>query len=281
MQNKLIVFTGATSGIGEVSAVALAKQGARIALIARNEARGAATLAKLKQAGPSQHHKVYHADLSLIAETKRVGLEIAAQESQIDILINNAGALYIKRKVTSEGLEKTFALNHMSYFVLTEVLRDKLSPHARIVSTSSNAHQWGKLDFNDLQMERSYSGIRAYGNSKLCNILFTRELARRLAGTSITANCFHPGFVATNFGAESGSAAVSKLTKVFMALAAISPEKGAQTQIYLASSPKVEGVTGQYFYQCRQKKPKATAENDAGASRLWTESERLAGLPAS
>src|ERR1700677_2973592 len=201
MQGKTIVATGATSGIGEVAVVALAGLGARIVFIARDEARAQATMRKLEAKAPGLGHRVHLADLSSMAETRKVGEAIAANEPRIDVLINNAGALFSYRRVTPEGLELTFALNHMAYFVLTEALRDRLvaSAPARIVSTSSAAHQGMNLDFNDLQSVKSYNGLRAYGRSKLANILFTRELARRLAGTGMICNCLHSLPVATRF----------------------------------------------------------------------------------
>ena len=190
-------------------------------------------------------------------------------------MINNAGAVFTERRVTAEGLELTFALNHMAYFVLTEALRDRLvaSAPARIVSTSSMAHQGASLDFSDLQSARGYNGWRTYGRSKLANILFTRELARRLAGTGVTANCLHPGVVATRFGDST-----SGLTGLLMPLARrffIAPENGADTIVYLASSPEVANVTGQYFVKRKAAEPSAAARDDAAAKRLWQASEAL------
>jgi NAD(P)-dependent dehydrogenase (short-subunit alcohol dehydrogenase family) len=203
MRDKVVVVTGGTSGIGQVAAQSLASQGARIVLIARDEARAAKTMAQLRAAGPHAKHSLHLADLSSMAQTRRVGEQIAAVEPRIDVLVNNAGAVFGHRKLTSEGLEMTFATDHMAYFVLTEALlrRLKATPGARIVSTSSSAHASGKLDFEDLQSEKTYSAFRAYATSKLCNVLFNRELARRLAGTGVTANCLHPGFVATSISA--------------------------------------------------------------------------------
>ena len=206
MQGKTIVATGATSGIGEAAVVALAGMGARIVFVARDEARAKATMQKLEAKAPGLGHRLHLADLSSMAETRKVGAAIAASEPRIDVLINNAGALFSNRRVTPEGLELTFALNHMAYFVLTEALRERLvaSAPARIVSTSSVAHDGATLDFNDLQSAKGYGGLKVYGRSKLANILFTRELARRLAGTGVTANCLHPGVVKTRFGESSG-----------------------------------------------------------------------------
>jgi NAD(P)-dependent dehydrogenase (short-subunit alcohol dehydrogenase family) len=275
MKGKTIVATGATSGIGEAAVLALAGMGARIVIIARDETRAKATMQKLEAKAPGLDHRLHLADLSSMAETRKVGAAIAASEPRIDVLINNAGALFSNRRVTPEGLELTFALNHMAYFVLTEALLDKLiaSAPARIVSTSSAAHQGMNLDFNDLQSAKSYGGLRVYGRSKLANILFTRELAQRLAGAGVTANCLHPGVVATRFGESSGGFAglLIPLLRPFF----ISPEQGGDTIVYLASSPEVEKTTGEYFVKCKITKPFAAARDDAAAKRLWEASEKL------
>jgi NAD(P)-dependent dehydrogenase (short-subunit alcohol dehydrogenase family) len=277
MQGKVVVMTGATSGIGAVAAERLARAGARLVLIARDRARGAATLARLRAVAPGIAHAVHYADLSRLAETKRVAAEIAAAEPQIDVLVNNAGAIFAHRAVTPEGLERTFALNHMSYFVLTAGLTDRLvaAAPARIVNTASNAHSRGHVDFDDLQSARRYSPFVVYGTSKLCNILFTRELARRLQGRGVTANSFTPGFVATRFGDEAGGlyAAGVRIAKLF----ANSAESGAATLVYLAASPDVADVSGEFFHNCRPGTQTAEARDDAIAQRLWRESERIAG----
>jgi NAD(P)-dependent dehydrogenase (short-subunit alcohol dehydrogenase family) len=278
MKGKVVVITGATSGIGEVAAQRLAAMGARIVLVARNAARGQKTLTRLPSLGAGAPHSIYYGELSRIADCKRVAAEISAAEPRIDVLINNAGALFGTRLVTSDNLEETFATNHLAYFVLTLALKERLQAAgtARVVSTASDAHKGYTLDFDDLQAVKSYSAIRAYGRSKLCNILFTRELARRWAPTGITANCLHPGFVATRFGDASGGflSSVVRFAKNF----AISPEKGAETIVYLASSPEVSGTSGEYFYKCRTATPTAGGRDDAAASRLWVESAKLAGL---
>jgi NAD(P)-dependent dehydrogenase (short-subunit alcohol dehydrogenase family) len=275
MQGKVVVITGATSGIGQVAAEFLAALGARLVLVARDRARGQKTLARLRHIGPAAHG-VHYADLSRLAEMKRVGSEIAAAEPRIDVLINNAGAFFNARRVTADGLEMTFALNHMAYFVLTAALIDRLkaAAPARVVSTASGAHRSASLDFDDLQTAKDYTGFKAYGRSKLCNILFTRALARRLSGSGISANCLHPGFVATRFGDESGGwrALAIRAAKVF----AIRPEKGAETMIHLATAPEGGEVAGRYFYECRPATPSAAAQDDAAAERLWAESERIA-----
>jgi NAD(P)-dependent dehydrogenase (short-subunit alcohol dehydrogenase family) len=276
MQGKTVVATGATSGIGEVAVMKLAAMGARIVFVARDAARAEATLAKLEQIAPGRGHRVHIADLSLIAETRRVAKTIAESEPRVDALVNNAGAMFSSRRVTAEGLERTFALNHMAYFVLTRALGERLaaSAPARVVSTASRAHAGARLDFDDLQCERGYSARKAYGRSKLCNILFTRELARRLQGTGVAANCLHPGFVASRFGDDAGGwiGLLIPLAKRF----AISPEEGADTIVYLVSSPEAGSVSGEYFCQRRIEKPSAAARDDATARRLWEASETIA-----
>jgi NAD(P)-dependent dehydrogenase (short-subunit alcohol dehydrogenase family) len=275
MQGKTVVATGATSGIGAAAVEALARQGARIVFCARDPARAEATRRRLEAVAPGLGHRAYLADLSLIAQTRRVGAEIAAAEPRIDVLVNNAGALFSTRRVTAEGLEMTFALNHMSYFVLTSALRERIvAAKGRIVSTASAAHRGAQLDFDDLQSAKIAPGFRVYGRSKLCNILFTRELARRLADMGATANCLHPGVVASRFADEAGgwTAPLFKLVKRF----AISPQQGADTIVWLASSPEVAGVTGQYFARRKAGALSHAAQDDTAARRLWEISEKLA-----
>jgi len=248
MIGKTVVITGGTSGIGEVAAQRLAEMGARIVLVARSKIRADATLTRLRERGPRVAHSVHYADLTRLTEMKRVAAQIAAQESKIDVLINNAGALFARRQVSEDVLEYTFALNHMAYFVVTANLRERLeaAAPARIINTASAAHYRATLDFDDLQSKKGFSAMKAYSRSKLCNILFTRELARRLHGTGVTANCLHPGFVATRFGDQSGG-----LMSLFIGAAklfAISPAKGAETIVYLVSSPDVASTTGKYLY---------------------------------
>ena len=278
MRAKTVVITGGTSGIGEVAAVALAKLGARIVLVARDKSRGDATLARLRDSGPDVAHSVHFADLLRLAEMKRVAAEIAAREPRIDVLINNAGAMFAKRRLTEDGLERTFALNHMAYFVMAAGLRERLvaSGPARIINTASAAHQGATLDFDDLQSAKSFGARKAYGQSKLCNILFTRELVRRLQGTRVTANCLHPGFVATRFGDQSGGL-MSPLIR-FAKFFAISPAEGAETIIHLASSPDVVEATGQYFYKSVPTTPSSWAQDDRSALLLWQHSAALAGM---
>jgi NAD(P)-dependent dehydrogenase (short-subunit alcohol dehydrogenase family) len=280
MQGKTVAITGATSGIGEVAACRLAQQGARIVLIARDRGRGEQTLKRLELVAPGRNHVVHYANLSRLAEMKGVSEEIAASEARIDVLINNAGAIFGTRQVTGDALELTFATNHMAYFVVTNLLLERLkaTPGARIVSTSSDAHRRAKLDFGDFQSEKGYSASGMYGRTKLMNVLFTRELSRRLEGTGVTANCLHPGFVATRFGDASGGlmSLALKAAKKF----ALTPEEGANTIIYLASSSEVEGVSGKYFHKCKQVLPTAEAQSDADARRLWNISAELSGVGA-
>jgi NAD(P)-dependent dehydrogenase (short-subunit alcohol dehydrogenase family) len=278
MRGKTVVLTGATSGIGQVAAEELAAKGARMVLVARDKTRGEAKLTRLREIAPGVNHTIHYADLSRLSEMKRVAAEIAAAEPRVDVLINNAGALFGARQVTSDGLELTFATNHLAYFVLTHGLRDRLraSAPARVVNVASDAHKGKRLDFSDLQSEKNYRGLYVYGRSKLCNILFTRELARRWAGTGVNANSLHPGFVSTRFGDQSGGmlSFVVRAAKTF----AISPQQGAETIIHLASSDGVADSTGLYFYKCNPATPTKEAQNDESARRLWQESEKLAGI---
>jgi len=288
MKGKVVVITGATSGIGQVAAEKLAAMGARIVQVARDRERGKAAMARLNQVAPGISHSIYYADLLRLSEMKRVAAEIAQVEPRIDVLINNAGAMFGTRQLTEDGLERTFALNHMSYFMMTQGLLDRLaaSAPARVVNTASDAHTSGTVDFDDLQSEKAYrpslwDGLRyggpafkVYASSKLMNILYTRELARKFAGTGVTANSLHPGFVATRFGDQTGG-----LIGFGIGIAkrfALTPEQGAETLVYLASSPEVAAVTGEYFHKCRPATPSREAQDDAKAQRLWIETSKIA-----
>src|SRR6266487_3149143 len=278
MEGKLCVITGATSGIGLVTAERLAAKGARLVLVGRDPARGEAARVRIKARAPRAEVSVHYADLARLDALRTLAAGLNAL-SRTNVLINNAGAMFWRRQVTADGLERTFALNHMAYFVLTAQLRDRLvacSP-ARIVNVASDAHRGARLDFGDLQSARGYSGMRAYSRSKLCNILFTRELARRLAGSGVTANCLHPGFVNSRFG-DNNPGVVGVGTRIVKQMFAISPERGAETPAYLASSPEVEGKTGGYYDRCAPKAPSPEARDDAAARRLWEESARIAGV---
>jgi NAD(P)-dependent dehydrogenase (short-subunit alcohol dehydrogenase family) len=281
MRGKVCVITGATSGIGLVAAERLAAMGARLVMVGRDKARGEAAVARIKQRAPGAELRIHYADLSRLVEMNHLAAEIAAIESRIDVLLNNAGAMFAARSVTEDGLERTFAVNHMAYFVLANRLKERLvaAAPARIVNTASDAHRGNTLDFDDLQSARRYRALTAYGRSKLANILFTRELARRLAGTGVTVNCLHPGFVATRIADNNGG--IFRLgVGIAKSLFALSPEKGAETMVHLASSPEVAGVTGGYFAKSRPATPTAAAQDDAAARRLWEESARIAKLPA-
>ena len=281
MKGKVCVITGATSGIGLVAAERLAAMGARLVLVGRDKARGEAALAQIRRQVPGAELRIHYADLSRLAEMNHLAAEIAALEPRIDVLINNAGAMFNERRVTQDGFERTFALNHMAYFVLSNRLKERLmaAAPARIVNIASDAHRGNTLDFGDLQSANGYRGFTVYGRSKLANILFTRELARRLAGTGVTANCLHPGFVATRFG--DNNSGLFRLGLGFAKrLFALSPEAGAETIVYLAAAPEVADVTGGYFAKCRPATPTAAARDDAAARRLWEESARLANLPS-
>jgi NAD(P)-dependent dehydrogenase (short-subunit alcohol dehydrogenase family) len=277
VKGKICVITGATDGIGLETAAGLGALGARLVLVGRNPAKGEIVLAALRQRVPGIEAEMHYADLSRRDEIKRLAPALLAVAPRIDVLLNNAGAFFARRVVVEDGIEQTFALNHLGYFRLTALLRERLiaSAPARIVNVASEAHRNATLDFDDLQTARGYNGWKAYQRSKLANILFTRALARRLGGTGVTANCLHPGFVRTSFGDNNrGFWGIGiRLGKLF---AAISVPRGAETPVYLASAPEVEGVTGKYFDKCREREPSAAARNDADAERLWKESERLA-----
>ena len=277
MQGQVVVLTGGTSGIGEAAALKLASLGARLMLVARDPKRAEATLKRLPS---GVKHTAHFADLSRIAETKRVADEIAAAEPRIDVLINNAGIMSARRQLTADGLELTFATNHLAYFVLTQGLLPNLmaSAPARIINTASEVHRGARLDFNFLQSEKSYSSYGAYGKSKLANVLFTRELAKRLDGTGVTVNCLHPGVVASRFAQPRNGQGGDPSAASFLASQGIPPEKSAEAIVYLASSPELSQTTGQYFNQSRLSKPSAEAQDDATAKKLWVESERLVGI---
>jgi len=275
-KRKRVVVTGASRGIGRVTALHLARAGCDVTVVARDRGRGQRVVDELRAAGGGGGEPdLFIADLSSLKDVARVAGEIAAAHPAIDVLVNNAGAYYSQRSVSADGYERTFATNHLAPFVLTNRLRGALekAERARVVVVASRAHRRAHMTWDDLMHERSYPGFVVYSESKLANILFTRELARRLDGTRVTANCLHPGFVASNFGHDNPG-----LTRLGMRLAmlfAISEEKGAETSIYLASSPDVEGVTGKYFDKCKEATPTAEARNDEDARRLWDVSEQL------
>lgn len=276
LTGKVAVVTGATFGIGAEVARRLASLGARVWIVGRDADRARALTATLAPPA-SGTHQACLGDLSLMRETRRIAGVIGDQEPVVDLLINNAGAVFAERRVTPEGLERTFALNHMSYFVLTLALLDRLkaAEQGRIVITSSKMHEMGGPDLSDLQMQKGYDGYKAYGRSKACNIMFARALARRLNGSPVTANAVHPGFVATGFG-DANDTFMGKafnLAKVF----ALSPEAGARTTLHVALSDEGSRANGAYFVKSRQTEPSAAARDDRAGELLWQISEELSG----
>jgi NAD(P)-dependent dehydrogenase (short-subunit alcohol dehydrogenase family) len=280
MDGRVCLVTGATSGIGKVTARELAKLGAEVVIVGRDAQKTAAVLDELRRESGSTKIFSLLADLSRLAEVRRLAAEFKASHSKLHVLVNNAGAVFEKRSATVDGFESTFALNHLSYFLLTHELLDllKASAPARIVNVASRAHRRGRIDFDDLQHAKRYRGFMVYSDSKLANLLFTYELARKLEGTGVTANALHPGVVATNFGM--GGGLLSFALKAAQPFIMISPEEGAQTPIYLASSPEVDGVSGRYFVEKRATASVGQSNDRAVAERLWKVSEQLAGSGA-
>ncbi len=278
MHGKICMVTGATSGIGSVTASALAQQGATVVVVGRNPERGAATVQRIMQETGNDAITLLIADLSSQAHIAQLAHEFHRRFGRLDVLVNNAGGLFMTRQMSVDGIEMTFALNHLGYFLLTHVLLEtlKASAPARIVNVSSGAHRSGRIDGADLQGQRRYQGWRAYSQSKLANILFTYDLAARLDGTGVTANVLHPGFVATKFG-HNNTSAFSWLIRVSQ-IAALSPARGAETMIYLATAPEVEGVTGRYFVKNRAVRSSPASYDKMVAQRLWQSSEALVGL---
>ena len=280
MQGKTCVITGATSGIGLAAAEALAGMGARIVMLARNRQRGEATLAKLRDRFPLVEHSIYYADLLRLAEVKRAAADIAAAEPRVDVLLNNAGAMFAWRKITPDGFERTFALNHVAPFVLTHGLRERLfaAAPARVVNTAGALHHLATLHLDDLRLEHKYDAFYAYAHAKLCCVLFTRELARRWASKQVTANSVHPGEVATNFGDRAGG--LIPYVFAVIHLFGCSPQRGASRIVRLASAREYAGVTGRYFYKEQLARPNPQAEDDENAERLWQLTAKLAEIDA-
>jgi len=285
MRGKVCLITGATLGIGRSTAQALAAKGATLTIIGRNPQKVTATVAELRARTGNDTVDGLVADLSSQAEVRRVTGEFLDHHDRLDVLINNAGGMFFSRQQTVDGLEYTFALDHLAYFLMTNLLLDTLKASgapgakARVVNVSSMAHQGARINFDDLQGARSYSSWRAYGQAKLANILFTHELARRLAGTNVTANCLHPGFVASGFAMNNLGGIVRSMAQLAMRPIQIGPEQGARTSIYLATSPDVEGVSGEYFIKCKVARSSAASYDEAAAKRLWEVSDELVGLP--
>lgn len=275
MNGKVCLVTGANSGIGKETALALAKMQARVVMVCRDRARGEAALQEVKQQSGNDALELRLCDLSSQKSTRQFADEFTATHDRLDVLVNNAGVYLRKRTLTTDGIEATFAINHLAYFLLTNVLLDllKRSAPSRILNVASDAHAYGQIDFENLQGEKKYGGARAYANSKLENIVFTYELARRLEGTGVTANCLHPGAVATGLFRS-----LPKPLESIIKLFTLSPEKGAQTSIYLAASPAVEGVNGKYFVKQAVAKSSESSYNEEVAHRLWDLSAQLTGL---
>jgi NAD(P)-dependent dehydrogenase (short-subunit alcohol dehydrogenase family) len=277
LTGRVCVITGASSGIGRETAAALAAMGATLALVCRDRARGEATVAALRATTGNDAVTLFLADLARQADIRRVAAELLARFPKLHVLINNAGLVNLQHTTTADGIETVFAVNHLAYFLLTHLLLDRLkaSAPARIVNVASDAHRIGRLDFDDLGSARRYRAMRVYGTSKLANILFTTELARRLDGSGVTANCLHPGAVATRLGQNNGRAATF-LIKV-LAPFFRTPAQGAATSVYLASSPAVASVSGRYFSNCREARPARAARDPVTARRLWDVSRELTG----
>src|SRR5579859_3660214 len=282
MKGAVCVVTGATSGIGKAAATALARQGATVVLVGRDPGRTEAVAAQIAAASAAgaagaSPPRAEVADLASMDEVRALADRLAGLE-RIDVLINNAGLVLGERRITPDGLEHVFALNHLAPFLLTNLLLPKLtaSAPARVITVTSDAHSAARLDLRDPNLEHGWDSWRSYANSKLANILFTRELARRLDGTGVTANCAHPGMVRTGFGRDSKPLLKVAITmgRPFM----LSPARGADTVVYLASSPDVAGQTGGYYVKRQRREPSAAARDDAVARKLWELSEEMTGL---
>ncbi len=278
MTNKLCVITGANSGIGFETAKALAKKGAYIVMVCRNEDKAIKAKNQILETFPDAGIAIVLCDFSIQKEIRSAADEITSRYKKIDVLINNHGFIASERNETVDGLEETFAVNHIGYFLFTHLLLDniKAAKKGRIVNVASGAHRAGEFDTDNLQLEENFSPMKAYGNSKLFNILFTKELAERLKDSDVTANCLHPGVVGSNFG-QSGELHISlfyKLFGVFMT----SNKKGAETTVYLASSDEVENANGAYFKNKKAIAPKKQARDMEAAKKLWEISEELCEL---
>jgi NAD(P)-dependent dehydrogenase (short-subunit alcohol dehydrogenase family) len=283
MQGKTVVVTGGNSGIGFETAAALASMGARVLVTARNADKGRAAVAALTQrlSGEGRVQLVVF-DLADLASVRQGAAEILDQAPRIDVLVNNAGLVLTERAETVDGYEATFAINHLGPFLLTNLLLERIaaSTPSRVVNVASTAHNAARkgIPFDDLQSAEHYRGMRVYGQSKLANILFTLELARRFEGSGVTANSLHPGTVRTGYGSDGDARGLLALGIKIASPFFLSPAKGARTAVYLASSPEVEGVSGQYFVKCKPRQPRRWAQDPVAAQRLWQVSEELVGL---
>lgn len=271
---RRFLVTGANAGIGRATAEELARRGGSVILVCRDPERGKTAREEIRAATGNERLDLLIADLSSQRQVRRLADEVLERYERLDVLLNNAGVITRERRVTEDGLEWQFAVNHLAPFLLTNLLRPLLAASApsRVVNVASKAHRGATLDFEDLQMERGYRSLKAYGRSKLANLLFTRELARRWEGTGVTANALHPGVVSTKL-----LFTAARITR-FLSLFFRSPERGARTSVYLATAPEVQGVTGEYFVDRRPREPSPEARDPELARRLWEESLRLVGL---
>ncbi len=278
MQGKICLITGGTNGIGKSTAQELARMGATVIIVGRNAQKTAQVVEEIRAASGNKNVDSLLADLSSQQEVRRLANEFKSKYSHLHVLLNNAGGVFMQRQLSVDGIEMSFALNHLAYFLLTHLLLDtiKASAPARIINVSSRAHTSGKIEFDNLQGERDYS-LGMYGNSKLANILFPLELTRRLEGTGVTVNALHPGFVATGFAKNNGKI-IATLVSLFAPLVARSPAKGAETSIYLASSPDIEKITGKYFYDSKVTVTARQATDMEVAKKLWDVSAEMVHL---
>jgi NAD(P)-dependent dehydrogenase (short-subunit alcohol dehydrogenase family) len=276
MNGKICLVTGATNGIGKATALALAQMGATVVIVGRNPAKCAAVVDEIKQISGNNNVEALIADLSVMAQVRRAADQFKAKYQNLHVLINNAGGAFWKREITSEGFERTFALNYLNYFLLTNLLLDmlKASAPSRIVNVSSDSHKGAHLDFDDLQSEQGSFGLTAYGRSKLADVVFSYELARRLTGTGVTCNVLHPGLVRTGFANNLG-AVPSAFFGFFMRFVGLTPEQGAQTSLYLATSPAVENVTGKYWEKSKAVPSGRAAYDETTWTRLWEVSDKM------
>jgi NAD(P)-dependent dehydrogenase (short-subunit alcohol dehydrogenase family) len=280
MQGKVCLVTGATAGIGQVAATELCRRRAHVVIVGRSSDRCAATQAMIRSAVGADRVDSLVADLSILSEVRRLAGLVRERYPRLDVLLNNAGAMFWQRSESADGIEKTFALNHLSYFALTNLLLPSLksSAHARIVNVASDAHKGGVINFDDVQFTEKYSGWKAYKQSKLANIMFTYELARRILASGVTVNSLHPGFVNTNFLQVFNDAPAGWLIRSLANVVAMSPEKGARTSIYLASSPNALGVSGRYFVKEKPVESSPQSREEAACERLWRLSVEMTGV---
>jgi NAD(P)-dependent dehydrogenase (short-subunit alcohol dehydrogenase family) len=281
MNGKICLITGATNGIGKATALALAQMGATVVIVGRNPAKCAAVVSEIKHISGNDAVEALTGDLSIMTEVRQVAEQFESKYQQLHVLVNNAGGAFAKREVTSEGFERTFALNHLNYFLLTNLLLDtlKASAPARIVNVSSDSHKGAHLDFDDLQSEQGNFVFNAYGRTKLAVVVFSYELARRLSGTGVTANVLHPGLVRTGFASNMGTLP-SVAINFFMRFVGLTPEQGAQTSVYLATSPAVEEVTGKYWEKRKAVPSGRNSYNETTWARLWEVSEKMVAARA-